>query len=99
MTGQRDITSPVLRSLTFALWLMTRLAAEKEPAQHGREVAAAQRSMDEARRLIHWPRRSASEGDEPLESTRIAYDWYGVLTSAVVSFVLGSGDVDTSILR
>ena len=30
--------------------------------------------MDEARRLIHWPRRSESEDDESLGSTRIAYE-------------------------
>ncbi len=29
--------------------------------------------MDEARRLIRWPRGSASEGDSP-EATRIAYE-------------------------
>ena len=30
--------------------------------------------MEEARRLIHWPRRSPSAGGEPLESTEIAYE-------------------------
>ncbi len=38
------------------------------------DIAAARRSMEEARRLIHWPRRSPSTGGESLESTEIAYE-------------------------
>ena len=50
---------------------------DRETASSGRspaDIAAAQRSMEEAWRLIHWPRRPASEGDESLESTRIVYE-------------------------
>lgn len=38
------------------------------------DVAAARRSMDEARRLIRWPSRRAEAGDEPLDPAFIAYE-------------------------
>ena len=59
-----------------------RVVADEEPddrepttsAGSPADIAAARRSMEEARRLIHWPRRSPSAGGESLESTRIAYE-------------------------
>ena len=53
------------------------------------DIAAARRSMEEARRLIHWPRRTPSTGGESLESTESPTRWRSPSTAARPSAPIG----------